>query len=321
MKGARGVLINITGGPDMTLFEVDEAANRIRDEVDPEANIIFGSTFDQSLDAEIRISVIATGIEAEASAQPKAPRVISLVGNTRDAKPALRPAPSPAMASAIAAVQHATAAQPISHGATALQHHREEPAAAPVVAPRMEVPQPVPPARPPQPEAKAAPVEAPAPVAAPAPAAMPAAKAPDAFVPPPSVEVRSSTRIQPQQRPNPMNEAALVNGGQPPAKARRWSSILEIVASSSRRASREADPVMSRAQAPAPQPSVAAPAAPPASTPEASLPLPEPAHPEPKLPETKQAELGGLESPPVAHKGPSDDELLDIPAFLRRQAN
>jgi cell division protein FtsZ len=69
MKGARGVLINITGGMDMTLFEVDEAANRIRDEVDPEANIIFGSTFDQSLDGKIRISVVATGIEAVAQQQ------------------------------------------------------------------------------------------------------------------------------------------------------------------------------------------------------------------------------------------------------------
>ncbi len=53
----------------MTLFEVDEAANRIRDEVDPEANIIFGSTFDQSLDGKIRISVVATGIEAVAQQQ------------------------------------------------------------------------------------------------------------------------------------------------------------------------------------------------------------------------------------------------------------
>ncbi len=65
MKGARGVLINITGGMDMTLFEVDEAANRIRDEVDPEANIIFGSTFDSSMDGRMRVSVVATGIEAE----------------------------------------------------------------------------------------------------------------------------------------------------------------------------------------------------------------------------------------------------------------
>src|SRR5215467_4518749 len=69
MKGARGVLINITGGMDMTLFEVDEAANRVRDEVDPEANIIFGSTFDQSLEGKIRISVVATGIEAVAQQQ------------------------------------------------------------------------------------------------------------------------------------------------------------------------------------------------------------------------------------------------------------
>jgi cell division protein FtsZ len=71
MKGARGVLINITGGMDMTLFEVDEAANRIRDEVDPDANIIFGSTFDQSLDGKIRISVVATGIDAQAIANPR----------------------------------------------------------------------------------------------------------------------------------------------------------------------------------------------------------------------------------------------------------
>lgn len=71
MKGARGVLINITGGMDMTLFEVDEAANRIRDEVDPDANIIFGSTFDQSLDGKVRISVVATGIDAQAQAQPR----------------------------------------------------------------------------------------------------------------------------------------------------------------------------------------------------------------------------------------------------------
>ncbi len=65
MKGARGVLINITGGPDMTLFEVDEAANRIRDEVDQNANIIFGSTFNPDLEGKIRVSVVATGIEAE----------------------------------------------------------------------------------------------------------------------------------------------------------------------------------------------------------------------------------------------------------------
>lgn len=64
MKGARGVLVNITGGYDMTLYEVDEAANRIREEVDPEANIIFGSTFNEKLNGRIRVSVVATGIDA-----------------------------------------------------------------------------------------------------------------------------------------------------------------------------------------------------------------------------------------------------------------
>jgi cell division protein FtsZ len=64
MRGARGVLINITGGADMTLFEVDEAANRIKEEVDPDANIIVGSTLNESLDGEMRVSVVATGIEA-----------------------------------------------------------------------------------------------------------------------------------------------------------------------------------------------------------------------------------------------------------------
>ena len=68
MKGAKGVLINITGGPDMTLFEVDEAANRIRDEVDANANIIFGSTFDPSLEGLVRVSVVATGMKKEAAA-------------------------------------------------------------------------------------------------------------------------------------------------------------------------------------------------------------------------------------------------------------
>jgi cell division protein FtsZ len=63
MKGAKGLLISITGGKDLTLFEVDEAATRIREEVDSDANIIVGATFDESLDGVIRVSVVATGIE------------------------------------------------------------------------------------------------------------------------------------------------------------------------------------------------------------------------------------------------------------------
>jgi cell division protein FtsZ len=63
MKGAKGLLISITGGKDLTLFEVDEAATRIREEVDQDANIIVGATFDEVLDGIIRVSVVATGIE------------------------------------------------------------------------------------------------------------------------------------------------------------------------------------------------------------------------------------------------------------------
>lgn len=68
MKGAHGVIINVTGGYDMTLFEADEACNRIRDEVDPDANIIFGATFDETLDGVMRVSIVATGIEKESIA-------------------------------------------------------------------------------------------------------------------------------------------------------------------------------------------------------------------------------------------------------------
>lgn len=69
MRGARGLLISITGGPDLTLYEVDEAATRIREEVDQEANIILGATFDDALEGTMRVSVVATGLQAEALAE------------------------------------------------------------------------------------------------------------------------------------------------------------------------------------------------------------------------------------------------------------
>lgn len=81
MKGARGLLISITGGKDLTLFEVDEAATRIREEVDQDANIIVGATFDESLDGVIRVSVVATGIDQTATARltqtPSAPVAVA----------------------------------------------------------------------------------------------------------------------------------------------------------------------------------------------------------------------------------------------------
>ena len=82
LQGARGVLVNISGGSDMTLFEVDEACNHIREQVDPDANFIFGSTFDESLAGRFRVSVVATGIadEGEHAADPE-------IADTFDALP------------------------------------------------------------------------------------------------------------------------------------------------------------------------------------------------------------------------------------------
>ncbi len=73
MRGAKGLLISITGGRDMTLFEVDEAATRIREEVDQDANIILGATFDESLEGIIRVSVVATGIDKQIGESAPAP--------------------------------------------------------------------------------------------------------------------------------------------------------------------------------------------------------------------------------------------------------
>jgi cell division protein FtsZ len=119
MKGARGLLISITGGKDLTLFEVDEAATRIREEVDPDANIILGATFDESLEGVIRVSVVATGIENEsktmATPQP-AVRPAEAAQRARvQSEPVIRPKPEtstprkpmdmPAAASAVPAMQ------------------------------------------------------------------------------------------------------------------------------------------------------------------------------------------------------------------------
>jgi cell division protein FtsZ len=92
MKGARGVIISITGGEDMRLMEVDEAASHIKELVDPDANIIWGSAFNSDLDGKIRVSVVATGIEAEAQSHaPPAPaKVFAFPGASRT--PAAAPA-------------------------------------------------------------------------------------------------------------------------------------------------------------------------------------------------------------------------------------
>ncbi|WBU59463.1 cell division protein FtsZ [Paracoccus albus] len=94
LNGAKGVLINITGGTDLTLFELDEAANIIRDKVDGDANIIVGSTLDPNMEGTIRVSVVATGIDTavEEAAPPAPRRRVEAVAQ----QPAPAPAPAPA---------------------------------------------------------------------------------------------------------------------------------------------------------------------------------------------------------------------------------
>jgi len=109
MKGARGVLINITGGYDMTLFEVDEAANEVRREVDVDAHIILGSTFDEKMNGKIRVSVVAAGLQQQPARAAQPVRELqagltSAIFNTPSpaaelgivAQPVQQPAPQPA---------------------------------------------------------------------------------------------------------------------------------------------------------------------------------------------------------------------------------
>ncbi len=128
MGGAKGLLINITGGEDLTLFEVDQAVTRIRDEVDEEANVIFGSAIDETLNGRIRVSVVATGIDSPLGVAAKGPRLVSVGGATPE------PQPIPMSAGVVAAAQIA-ATQGLVPQLRQTSSLREVPA--------MEAPQPV----------------------------------------------------------------------------------------------------------------------------------------------------------------------------------
>ncbi|HUC61528.1 MAG TPA: cell division protein FtsZ [Alphaproteobacteria bacterium] len=287
MKGAKGVLINITGGMDMTLFEVDEAANRIRDEVDPEANIIFGSTFDEALQGKVRISVVATGIDSALMHQTKP--------LTRPVLVAERPAPRLVTPAA--------------------------PAPAPMAAP-----------------AAAAPAPQPAP--APMPAPMPASAAAPAPMP-----VRAAAQPMPARTPTPIARA--VAAAMPSIATPTRAPVPEPThAEPFFMAPRPAEPETPAPTAAAPAPAVAdpyaaaamangaaAPAEPVAETPRmprggmaglfkkvtGGARKPVEIAPEPIAP--VQQRLGGLDPAdrPALAKG--EDDVLEIPAFLRRQAN
>jgi cell division protein FtsZ len=152
MRGARGLLISITGGPDLTLYEVDEAATRIREEVDSEANIILGATFDDSLEGTMRVSVVATGLAIESEsltddepAEEQETPARPVFGYTgKQPIPVKKPAPMAPVAAAPQIKRAAPAPQP-----QPVQHHEDEQdeleatqqvihqARAPATAPRM----------------------------------------------------------------------------------------------------------------------------------------------------------------------------------------
>jgi len=340
MKGARGVLINITGGFDMTLFEVDEAANRIRDEVDPEANIIFGSTFDRELEGRVRISVVATGIEAEAMAQPRPSLTLVAKGgrmlNTPQMEaPTIQPAPQPMVMqaremrvqepvmpayTAQAAVnmqpQPAYAPQPQPTYAPQMQ-----PQSQPRMQPPVQVAQPAPqPAYAPAPEMRPVPQpridvrQLPAtdelPFAAPAYAPQPQMQAPiqaqSAYMhPAPQPQYYAEPAPQPQaaamasQPSTQPGEASVKRGG---GIFHRMTATAANWAQKTTQDLRTATPAAAMNRVSNGEPAAQRPAQPPA-------------------PQAAQPRLSGLDpADRLAQRG-GDDEILDIPAFLRRQAN
>jgi cell division protein FtsZ len=325
MEGARGVLINITGGPDMTLFEVDEAANRIREEVDPDANILFGSTFEPEMEGKIRVSVVATGIDAAGMKS--------------------RPEPLPARTSAArsaAALTAATPDRPTEAARPAVEEAAPEPEPVEEPEPEIEVeavadsdevpavaaqPEPMP-VRPepmpvriepslafrrPEAPAAAAPRPAPAPAPAPSPAPAPAPARVEAagrrvpFIPPkpttPSAAAGSEERepsIMSPRAGEHVNEL-----GHPP----RRRSLFERMTGVSRGRESE-NGGLARSQREALEPRLH-------NTPaHGENPAPKAAPENPPA----RAQADSAEKPAESKPSP-EEEVLEIPAFLRRQAN
>ena len=267
MKGAKGILINITGGLDMTLFEVDEAANRIRAEVDNEGYIVFGSTFSEDLEGKIRVSVVATGIDAQAAAQ-SAPAVLSVVD---------RDAPSLAQMPDAEAPEHksATVVKMVPPAAAAT-----EPAAS-----LSETPGPAP-----EKPAASGPAadKAAAGKTAVRPPATPALGSTDIFIPPPA-EPSGGNADKPAVSP-PAAQAPDRPSDRRMARD-RGPTLFERVTGTGR-AARSAKAAAVDGDGAAQ-----------------------------RHPTGGRGRLGGLDSAERVAVAQAEEDLLDIPAFLRRQAN
>ena len=328
MKGAKGVLINITGGLDMTLHEVDEAANRIREEVDGDANIIFGSTFDATMDGRMRVSVVATGIAAMAAQQP-APNYLSLDMNRpmQTGQPALsRPAAPPvgrvAMPTAAAAPAPAMpAAPPVAVAPPAPPVAAAAPSA-PIVA-SMPTPAPAYEAPVEEPVMMAPPVEA-VPVApAPAPVQTPVAAAPVAATPVAAAPAPTPAPAAPQRPLVDENDwrVSRPSTAKAPVRAEPVTRPTMARPAADNRAPNLFQRITGAFSAPKPATTPAAAAEPPVARPAAA--------PEnvvavaPKAPVSRPAPVQTSISLDVTEraKPARDDDDLQIPAFLRRQAN
>ncbi len=316
MKGARGLLISITGGRDLTLYEVDEAATRIREEVDQDANIIVGATFDENLEGIIRVAVVATGIDQAASGRPAAApetrlaeiaqklrvdqqRLSERVERSDSPRSAAAPAPAPAAMS-----------QGVESAARA--------AVAAAVMPVTSIEDVT--IRPLQPKPSLFPESA----ASEPPAAEPAL--PRAFIPP--APERAGNRPQRMPRidelPLPAQNELRAQLGDGPAgehPEKRRMSLLQRLATVGlgRREEAAEEPEMPANRPPA-RP-VARPAA------ERMAPRPAPRPPEARGPDpvsdyARRPTHQGLD--PHGRQGPvhnaPEEDHLDIPAFLRRQA-
>ncbi len=303
LRGAKGVLINITGGYDLTLFELDEAANRIREEVDADANIIVGSTLDTAMEGNMRVSVVATGIDAiEGAAEIPVPRR-SLAEPLKSEKPAEDEAPSfvpPAAAAPVAA--------PVAAQATAEPDLFQETAAE-----------------------QAEDIFEPAPVQTPA----SAAAAPRQAEVPSFVARHDAAPQQPAQQAA-VDEMLPPPAYQPAPEAAQEIAAESFVAPQAPAAGTPSAEAMARLQAavnkvPGQQP-MAAPAAP-AAQPAAETERPrfginslinrmtgQPAAAETPAPQPQAQPQAPAAAAPAPEADPEQDRI-EIPAFLRRQAN
>ena len=344
MKGARGLLISITGGKDLTLFEVDEAATRIREEVDQDANIIVGATFDETLDGVIRVSVVATGIEqalisrnstapaatvTNAVAAPES-RLADLTArlradNARLAERAVQKMETPAMAP-----QPAPAVAPQQQRTSGSVERAALAAIAAAVAP--EVSQPVMSA-PLQPasygDVTVRPI-AQKPSLFPdhhevAPVAIHEPAMPETFIPQAAERPPSRTPRMPKFEDLPMpaqNEIRQARGEveeEHPQKTRM--SLLQRLANVGlgRRDEETEPPIAARASGPAMAPMPPLPERKPQRSVAQQIAATEPVSEYARRPAPQGLDVHGRPAPVAA--APQGDDHLDIPAFLRRQSN